>query len=207
MTWWESSNPSKIPNFWKLRKSEFHIRMRFLLNSLSFFLTRLYAITKWPKFWELSFQLCWSQIAKKPKKSLPGSKLTFVQHFKALNFEEKLTKEKKMFCLSQELVKLGSTILKFFSMIQDIQKIPSRRHNPGIFWERTQPTPCGSPALSHCLRTQNGSQKKRTHDSAWRALNKVSYPSLAILHIFCYPKVKTSFIYLFTFREVTWSSV
>ena len=78
---------------------------------------------------------------KNQKKSLPGSKLTFVQHFKALNFEEKLTKEKKMFCLSQELVKLGSTILKFFSMIQDIQKIPSRRHNPGIFWERTQPTP------------------------------------------------------------------
>ena len=77
---------------------------------------------------------------KKTKKSLPGSKLTFVQHFKALNFEEKLTKEKKMFCLSQELVKLGS-VLKCFSMIQGIQKIPNRRHNPGIFWERTQPTP------------------------------------------------------------------
>ena len=127
---------------------------------------------------------------------------------------KKSWQKKKMFCLSQELVKLGS-ILKCFSMIQDIQKIPSRRHNPGIFWERTQPKlfwrtskgTCGSPALSHCLRTQKGSQKKRTQDSAWRALNKVSYPSLAILHIFCYPKVKTSFIYLFTFREVTWSSV
>ena len=44
---------------------------------------------------------------KNQKKSLPGSKLTFVQHFKALNFEEKLTKEKKNVCLSQ-MVKLDT---------------------------------------------------------------------------------------------------
>ena len=38
---------------------------------------------------------------KNQKKSLPGSKLTFVQHFKALNFEEKLTKEKNVLFITR----------------------------------------------------------------------------------------------------------
>ena len=86
--------------------------MRFLLDYIPtyvFFSDQTlcnYKVTKVLRTFPFNFVDHRSQ--KNQKKSLPGSKLTFVQHFKALNFEEKPTKESEN-CL---FITSGQTILK-----------------------------------------------------------------------------------------------